>query len=155
MVPRTRAGIVWELGNGIMRRDVPGCIALIDQLFGQGENAVGILLVAMIPTIRNLLLVKDLMARYRLRPPAKPFFFGNDLAKLPPEATAHLPRSKKDGAINAYPLGLAACGAHHFSVAELVDFYDACLEANVKLVSSSIAPRIVLEELILRLGKKA
>ena len=75
-----------------------GALALIDQLLYQGESAIGLLLVALVPTIRNLLLVKDLQQFHRLPRPASPFAFGKVLERLPPEATAHLPR-KKDGTV--------------------------------------------------------
>ena len=60
-----------------------------------------------VPTIRNLLLAKDLLERYRLPRPHSPFQFISAITGLPTEATDDLPR-KKDGSINAYALGIAA-----------------------------------------------
>ncbi len=76
-------------------------------LVRQGEKGVGILLAAVMPTVRNLLLAKELLTKHKLPPPAQAHFFAGALKKLPDSAIAHLPR-KKDGTINAYPLGLAA-----------------------------------------------
>jgi DNA polymerase-3 subunit delta len=152
LVPLTRAGVVFELGNALAARETSRCFALADQLLKQGENAVGILLVAIVPTVRSLLLVKDLMERHRLRPPQAPWFFNSTLNNLPPEATEHLPR-KKDGTINAYALGLAAVQAKRFEVAELRELLEACLTANVRLVTSGLDERVVLAELIGRVGK--
>ncbi len=115
LVPLTRAGVVFELGNALAARETSRCFALVEQLLKQGESAVGILLVAIVPTVRSLLLVKDLMQRHRLSPPQQPWFFGGTLNKLPPEATEHLPR-KKDGTINAFALGLAAVHAKRFEI---------------------------------------
>jgi DNA polymerase-3 subunit delta len=152
LVPLTRAGVVFELGNALAAREASRCFALVDQLLKQGESAVGILLVAIAPTIRSLLLVKDLMDRHRLRPPQAPWFFNSTLNNLPPEATEHLPR-KKDGTINAYALGLAAVQAKRFEVGELRELLEACLTANVRLVTSGLDERVVLAELIARAGK--
>jgi DNA polymerase III subunit delta len=153
LVPLTRAGVVFELGNALAARETSRCFALAEQLLNQGENAVGILLVAIIPTVRSLLLVKDLMDRHRLRPPTAPWFFNSALNGLPEEATAHLPR-KKDGTINAFALGLAAMHAKKFEVSELRDLLDACLAANLRLVTTQLDERVVLAELIGRVAKR-
>lgn len=153
LVSMSRAGIIWELGTALSQRDTHRALDLLEQLLFQGESAIGILIVAIIPTVRNLLLAKDLMLRHRLSRPQQPFFFGKTLEKLPPEATAHLPR-KKDGGINTYALGLAAIHAHRFAADELRAGLEACLQANVQLVTSALDARIVLSQLLIRLGKK-
>jgi len=152
LVPLSRAGVVFELGNALAARETSRCFTLVEQLLKQGESAVGILLVAIVPTVRSLLLVKDLIDRHRLRPPQAPWFFGSTLNGLPAEATEHLPR-KKDGTINAFALGLAAMHAKRFTVPELRDLLDACLTANVRLVTSGLDERVVLAELIGRVAK--
>ncbi len=157
LVSLSRAGIVFELGNALAARDLNRALALLDQLLFQGESAIGILIVAIIPTVRNLLVVRDLMIRHKLQRPAQPFFFGKTLERLPAAAVAHLPR-KKDGTVNAYSLGIAAVHAHRFELPELREGLHACLEANVRLVSSSLEPKIVLSQLLVRLiagGKSA
>ena len=154
LVPMSRESVVFELGNAVAERQLQRALDLLDQLLFQGEKEVGILLVAIIPTVRNLLLVKDLMARHKLARPAQPFFFGKTLERLPPSAIAHLPR-KKDGTLNAYPLGLAASHAHRFKTAELRAALDACLAANVQLVTSSMEPKVILTRLIVRIAASA
>lgn len=149
LVPLSRAGIVFELGNALAARDLSRSLALLDQLLFQGESAIGILLVAIIPTVRSLLIAKDLMARHKLSRPQQPFFFGKTLEKLPESATAHLPR-KKDGTVNAYALGLAAIHAHRYEMGELRAAFRACLEANVRLVTSSMEAEVVLGQLLVR-----
>ncbi|HEX8297259.1 MAG TPA: DNA polymerase III subunit delta [Chthoniobacteraceae bacterium] len=150
LVPRSRAGIVFELGNALAARDLGGALDLLDQLLFQGETPIGIMYAAVIPTVRNLLLVKDLMTRHRLARPAQPFFFGKTLERLPAEALAHLPR-KKDGTLNAYPLGVAASHAHRFEVKELQKGLEACLEANLQLVTSSSEPKVALVQLLVKI----
>ncbi len=151
LVSSSRASVIFELGNAMAARETGRCFALIEQLLKQGETGVGILLVAIVPTVRSLLLVKDLMERHRLRPPQQPWFFNSALNSLPPEATEHLPR-KKDGTINAYALGLAAVHAKKFETRELRELLEACLAANVRLVTTGLDERVVLAELIGRVG---
>ena len=150
LVPLSRAGIVFELGNALAERNLHRALALLDQLLFQGETAIGILLVALIPTVRNLLVVKDLMARHRLQRPAQPFFFGKTIERLPAEATAHLPR-KKDGTVNAYSLGIAAAHAHRYTLPELRIALEACLAANIQLVTSGLEPKIALSQLLVKI----
>ncbi len=150
LVPMSRAGVVFELGNALAERNLQRALALLDQLLFQGETPIGIILVAIIPTVRNLLLVKDLMARHKLSRPAQPFFFGKTLERLPADATSHFPR-KKDGSLNSYPLGVAAQHTHRYSLAELRAALAACLEANVQLVSSALEPKIALAQLLVRI----
>ena len=149
MVPASKAGVIFELGNALAARDLNAALALVEQLLFQGETAVAILLVALIPTVRNLLLAKDLMQRYRLSRPAAPFHFTGALNRLPAEATDHLPR-KKDGTINTYALGIAAMHVHRYTLDELRAALESCLEANIALVTSSLEPRTVLTELIVK-----
>ena len=151
LVSMSRAGIIWELGTAISERTLNRALALLDQLLFQGESAIGILIVAIIPTVRNLLVVKDLMQRHRLQRPQQPFFFGKTLDRLPPDAISHLPR-KKDGTINGFALGLAASHAHRFNADELRRAFDACLTTNIHLVTSSLDPTVALGELIIRIA---
>ena len=153
LVPMSRAGIVFDLGNALAERNLNRALGLLDQLLFQGETAIGILIVAIIPTIRNLLLVKDLMTRHRLQRPAQPFFFGKTLERIPADATAHLPR-KKDGTVNTYSLGIAAIHAHRYELPELRAALQACLAANVQLVTTQLDPEVVLSQLIVRVVAK-
>jgi DNA polymerase-3 subunit delta len=150
LVPLSREGIVFELGNALAERDLNRALSLLDQLLFQGETAIGILLVALIPTVRNLLVVKDLMTRHRLQRPAQPFFFGKTLERLPAEATSHLPR-KKDGTVNAYSLGIAASHAHRYTLPELRVALEACLTANIQLVTSGLEPEVALGQLLVKI----
>ena len=63
LVPLSRAGVIFELGNALSACDLDRALALVRGLLDQGESAIGILLVAILPTVRNLLLAKDLMER--------------------------------------------------------------------------------------------
>src|SRR4029453_13409845 len=148
--PLSRAGVIFELSNALAVRDLELALTLVRRLLDQGENAIGILLVAILPTVRNLLLAKDLMECHRLARPRSPFQFISAINRLPAEATDHLPR-KKDGSINAYPLGIAAQQAHQFETKQLVRAVQACLEANLQLVTTQLDHELVLTEAVVKL----
>jgi DNA polymerase-3 subunit delta len=150
LVPLSRGGVIFELGNALAACDLERALKLLRRLLDQGETAVGILLVAILPTIRNLLLAKDLMERNRIPRPHAPFGFISALNRLPAEATEHLPR-KKDGSVNGYALGHAAQQAQRFQTAQLSAGLEACLEANLRLVTSQLDHELVLTEIVVKL----
>jgi DNA polymerase-3 subunit delta len=150
LVPLSRAGVIFELSNALATRDLELALTLVRRLLDQGESAIGILLVAILPAIRNLLLAKDLMERHRLARPHAPFQFISAINRLPAEATEHLPR-KKDGSINAYALGIAAQHAHWFETKQLIEGMQACLDANLKLVTTQLDHELILTEVVVKL----
>jgi DNA polymerase-3 subunit delta len=150
LVPLSRAGVIFELGNALATRDLELALTLVRRLLDQGESAIGILLVAIVPTIRNLLLAKDLMERHRLARPHTPFQFISAINRLPADATDHLPR-RKDGSINAYALGIAAQHAHRFETKQLIEAMQACLDANLQLVTSQLDHELILTEVVVKL----
>lgn len=150
LVPLTREGVIFDLSNALAERDLERALDLVRQLLDQGESAIGILLVAILPTVRSLLLAKDLMERHRIPRPHLPFPFISAVNRLPGEAVAHLPR-KKDGSINAYTLGIAAQNAHRFSTAQLIAGMQACLAANLQLVTTQLDHELVLTEVVVKL----
>jgi DNA polymerase-3 subunit delta len=143
LVPQTREGGIFDLSGAILRRDLPQALETLAQLFRQGEGGVGILLAAVAPTVRNLLLIHDLMQRHRIPAGGYANQFASALAKLPTDETAHLPR-KKDGSLNAYPLSLAASHASNFSRGELVSGLRGCAEAGARLFSSGLGDEVIL-----------
>jgi DNA polymerase-3 subunit delta len=150
LVPLSRAGVIFELSNAMATRNLELALKLVRRLLDQGESAIGILLVAILPTIRNLLLAKDLMERHRLPRPHSPFQFISAINRLPAEAIEHLPR-KKDGSINAYALGIAAQHAHRFETRQLIEAMRACLEANLQLVTTQLDHELILTEVVVKL----
>src|SRR5438552_3920775 len=86
LVPLTRAGVIFDLSNALAERDLERALELVRQLLDQGESAIGILLVALLPTVRNLLLAKDLMERHRLSQPHAPVPFISAINRLPADA---------------------------------------------------------------------
>jgi DNA polymerase III subunit delta len=150
LVPLSRAGVIFELSNALAARDLELTLTLVRRLLEQREKAIGILLAAIVPTIRNLLLAKDLMEQHGIRPPHSPFQFIAAMNRLPAKATEHLPR-KKDGSVNAYGLAIAAQHAYHFETIKLVEAMRACLDANVKLVTTQLDHELILTEVVVKL----
>ena len=149
LVPLSRVGVIFELSTALGTRNLELALTLVRRLLDHGESAIGILLVAIVPTIRNLLLAKDLMERHRLRPPHSPFQFITAINRLPAKATEHLPR-KKDGSINAYALGIAAQRAHQFETDQLIAAMRACLEANLQLVTTQLDHELILTQVVVK-----
>src|SRR5947207_866716 len=150
IVPLSRAGVIFELSNALAIRDLELALTLVRRLLDQGESAIGILFVAIVPTIRNLLLAKDLMEGHGLQRTHSPFQFISAINRLPPKATEHLPR-KQDGSINAYALGIAAQDADQFETDQLIDAMRACLEANLQLVTTQLDHELILTEVVVKL----
>ncbi len=150
LVSMSRAGVLWDLGNAIGKRDLPRALELLSTLMYQGQNAIGLLLAAVVPRVRSLLLIKDLGSRYKLNK-FNYSGFTSSLEGLPSTATSHLPRKKDGSGFNAYPLFLALPETGNFTLEELHAGYKACLTANAKLVTSSLDPKLVLERLLVGL----
>jgi DNA polymerase-3 subunit delta len=150
LVARTATGVIWELGNAIAKQQLSAALALLDQLLFQGETPIGILYAAIIPTVRNLVVAKEILETYRVKAPGSPYQFNSVIARLPQAAQNFLPR-RKDGNINVYGLGIAACEAHRFSLAQLVHGFEECLRANIQLVTTQLEPRLVLSKLLVSL----
>jgi DNA polymerase-3 subunit delta len=90
------------------------------------------------------------METHRLSRPHAPFTFISAINRLPQTATQHLPR-KKDGSINGYALGIAAQNAHRFETARLAEAMEACLQANLRLVSTQLDHELILTEIVVKL----
>ena len=149
VVSLSRGGVVFEIGNALSKRQLSRVLSLTDHLLYRGETAVGILLAAIVPQVRRLLQAKDLLHRFRIQ--ANNYQeFERQLARLPAEEVAHLP-TKKDGTPNTYPIFLSAKEASNFHVDELRRGLEACLEANLRLVTTGLDSKVVLNQLVIQL----
>lgn len=147
LVSMSRAGVIWEIGNAIGTRDLQRALELLGILLYQGQNAIGILLGSIVPRVRSLLIVKELASKYKVSGGSYGSF-SNSLEALPESATSHLPRKKDGTGFNAYPLFLALGEANRYTLEELHAALAACLDANSKLVTSSLDSKVVLERLL-------
>ncbi|MBP7950872.1 MAG: DNA polymerase III subunit delta [Verrucomicrobiales bacterium] len=154
IVSKSHAGILWDLGNAIGSRHLSHALGVLDELLHNGENAVGILLAAIVPQIRKMFLARELRERHGIRADFTSrrgyADFQAALDRLPPEITAALPQ-KKEGGVNAYSLFMAAREAENFTAAELRAALEHCLNANRRLVTTGLEPKIVLTQLLMRI----
>lgn len=147
LVSLSRAGVIWEIGNAIGSRDLQRSLELLGVLLYQGQNAIGILLGAIVPRVRSLLIVKELATKYKVNRGSYSSFTSS-LDSLPSSATSHLPKKKDGSGFNAYPLFLALNEAGRYTLEELHSALVACLDANVKLVTTQLDSKVVLERLL-------
>lgn len=152
----SHTGFIFDIGEAIARRNLPKTLELIDFQLNRGENAIAILLAAIVSKVRQLLHARDLMETHGADPGVQYNSFQSQLGRLPAHATAHLGRTK-EGKLNAYPLYMTAQAARKFTLAELRDALEACLEANLRLVTTGLDHRLVLHQLAARIlaGKAA
>lgn len=150
IVVSTHTGVIFEISDALAKRNLPLTLELVERQLKNGENAVGLLLAAIVPKVRYLLQARDLMERHGIRPDRNYRNFESAIRRLPASETAHLPR-KKDGNPNVYPIFLAAQQCRKFRAAELRDALEACLEANLRLVTTALEPRLVLGQLVTRI----
>ncbi|MFC4992775.1 DNA polymerase III subunit delta [Rubritalea tangerina] len=153
MVPLSRAGLVFEVGRALQRRDGARALELIDQQLDRGESAIAILRASLIPTIRNLFMARAAGENKKL-PTHNYNAFAGALDKLPEMDRAWLPQ-KKAGGVNAYPLFLAAKDAQAFPFPALKKAMESCLEADRSLVTTSLDHRMVLHRLVVELMSSA
>ncbi len=62
-----------------------------------------------------------------------------------------LVRELKDGTVNAFTLGIAAQNAHRFQTDQLVAGMQACLAANLQLVTTQLDHELVLTEVVVKI----
>ncbi len=146
LVPLSRAGVVFEIGNAIQKRDAGRAFELIDQQLARKETAIGILRASIIPTVRNLFMAAA-ASDGRNIPNGNYNQYAGALNALPESERAWLPQ-KKAGGVNAYPLFLASKNAEKFGLAKLRASMEACLAADKSLVTSGLDQRVVLHRLI-------
>ncbi len=149
VVASTHVGVIWGIGDALAKRNLPLTLQLIDTQIRRGESAIGLLLAAIVPKVRQLLHVGDLLERHRL-PRGTYKAFEAAISRLPESETLHFPR-KKDGGISCYPHFLACKDGVHFTVPELKEALGECLDANLRLISTSLDPSIVLSQLVTRI----
>ncbi|MDC0088191.1 DNA polymerase III subunit delta [Akkermansiaceae bacterium] len=146
LVPLSRAGVVFEIGNAIQKRNAARAFELIDQQLARKETAIGILRASIIPTVRNLFMAAAASDGRKI-PNGNYNQYSGALNALPESERAWLPQ-KKAGGVNAYPLFLASKNAQGFGLAKLRVAMQACLAADKSLVTSGLDQRVVLHRLI-------
>jgi DNA polymerase-3 subunit delta len=145
MVPLSRAGVVFEIGNALQTGNAARALELIDQQLERGENAIGLMRASIIPTVRNLFMAK-VLAEKRL-PMRNYKDFAAAVDRLPEMERLWLPQ-KKAGGVNIYPLFLCLRGAEAFSMDGLRGAMESALKADRSLVTTGLDHRLVLHRLV-------
>ena len=146
MVPLSRAGVVFEIGNAIQKKNGARAIELVDQQLARKETAIGILRASIIPTVRNLFMAAAASDGKNI-PTGNYRQYASALDAMPANERAWLPQ-KKAGGVNAYPLFLASKSASSFGLPKLRKAMEATLDADRSLVTSGLDQRVVLHRLI-------
>jgi DNA polymerase-3 subunit delta len=144
--------VVWALADAIGERDLPKALRVLDQLLFQGEEPIGGLF-ALVSRMRTLLLVRELVDTNQL-PVTNSFgMFKGMFETAAAELADELPPDKKLNPLKQHPFVVfkTAQQAGKFSGAELQRAMELLLDANKRLVSSSIDPKIVLEQTLIAL----
>ena len=150
MVPLSRAGVIFEIGNSLQRGDAARAIVLIDQQLERGESAVGILRATLLPTVRNWFMAKLLVESSQI-PTNNYNSFSAAIDRLPELERAWLPQ-KKTGGVNSYPIFLAMPSTNAFTLDALRTAMESTLKADEALVTSGLNPRLVLHRLVAELS---
>lgn len=140
MVSVSHKGVIWEISRAVENRNAKRAIDLIDSLLNKNESPVGLIKASIIPTVRNLFFAKI----------AEPY---DSLNQAPAGIKAVLPK-KKDGTINTWGLKMASKAARRFSLPDLRQGMQSCLDADKALVTSAQDPRMVLHKLVILLCEK-
>ena len=147
MVPLSAKGVIWEISRALERRDGGRAITLLDKQLGKGEQPIGLIRAAFIPTMRNLFMVRLLLEKHPRLPARNGGAFAKAVDALPEGDKAWLPQ-KKAGGVNTWGLFYAAEKARNFTSTELRAGLEACLEADRALVTTQLNPRFVLHRLV-------
>ena len=147
MVPLSHAGVVFEIGHAIQKKNGIRALELIDQQLARKESAVGIIRAAIIPTVRNLFMAAAVSDGRKI-PNGNFNQYGAALNAIPEHERAWLPQKKSGGGVNAYPLFLASSSAAKFGLPKLRQAMLSCLEADRCLVTTGLDDRMVLHRLI-------
>lgn len=149
LVANSRAGVIFEIGDAIGKQNLAQALQALRHFTARNESPIGLLLAAIVPKVRNLLVAAELRRRHRFS--ARSYSdFQKYVANLPEKETSFLPRTKA-GKLSVYPLFLALKEVEGIQPTQLRKSLSFCLEANRKLVSTNENPELVLVELLTHL----
>jgi DNA polymerase-3 subunit delta len=151
IVSQTKNGIIWDLGDAIGARQLPRALKVLEQLLHQGENAIGILLAAIVPRVRNLFQARELAEVYGVKNISSYPSYLQSLDRLPEEIREGLPMKKDGSGINGFPLFSAAKEMGRYTALELRAALEECLKANRRLVTTALDHDVVLNQLLIRI----
>lgn len=146
LVPLSHAGVVFEIGSALQRKDAQRAFELVDQQLARKESAIAIMRASIIPTVRNLFMAA-VVSQGKSIPSGNYNQYAAALNALPENERSWLPR-KKDGGVSVYPMFLASGNVGGFGIDKLRRAMKDCLDADKSLVTTQLDQRVVLHRLI-------
>jgi DNA polymerase-3 subunit delta len=157
VVTRNKQARAFALGDALGARDLPALLRCLDEELWEvrrnpQRSEIG-LLYGLISKVRALLFAREMMEQKWLKPETEFWRFKAQLARIPAGA---LPEDKKFNplALNPYVLFKAAAQARHFTREELIAAMDLLLDCNLKLISRSLDPAMVLQQALVRIARR-
>ena len=147
MIPLNRKGVIWEISRSIDRGNGERAIELVNQQMEKGEQAVGLLRAAIIPTMRNTFYAKLAMVEAGVQRADSRSFAG--IIKRISATTLNALPKKADGKVSTWALGNCTFAANKNSLAKLRSNLEACLKADRALVTTAADHHMVLHRLII------
>ncbi len=149
----SRQAVIWELVETVSQRNLPKAMAALKNLLDNEESPIGVIMM-LAAQFRLMILARDFVDRKVLRQADHYAVYAKAFAALPDEEKEHMPRSKDGKPPNEWRFGRSAVAIKNFSRAELVRAMNLLLEANLRLVSTQLDDRLVLEETLTKIARK-
>ena len=154
IVTRNKHARAFALGEALGDRKLALALRVLDEELWEmksdrQKSTIGFLY-GLISKIRSIILAKELIAAGVLRPSPNFNSFKSQLESLPADLFGG---DRKPAALDLkpYPLFRGSQQAANYTAAELVRAMDLLLECNLKLVSSSVAEDLLLQQVITRI----
>ena len=144
----------FALGDALGNRNLPVLLRCLDEelwemQFDKAKSEVG-MLYGLIGKVRALLMLKEMLREGWIKASGDYNGFKSQLERVP---ASKLPSDKKYNplALNPYVLFKALSQVKNYSETELVRAMDLLLAANLRLVSSALDERIVLQQTLVQI----
>ncbi len=154
IVTRSKPARAFALGDALGDRDLAAVLQRLDEELWEirrdsKRNEIG-LLYGLISKVRNLLLVKEMVAQGWLKPEKDFNRFKSQLARVPSDA---LPEDRKFNPLANHPFVLfrALGQSRHYTQAELIQAMDLLLQCNQKLISRNLDPSLLLQQTLIQI----
>ena len=154
VVTRNKHARAFALGDALGERDLPRLLRCLDEemwemQFDKDRSEIG-LLYGLISKVRALLFAQEIVREKWVRPDTDYNRFKTQLERLPVEK---LPADKKLSplGLNPFVLFKAVGQSRRYSSQELVRAMEMLLQCNLRLVSSSLDGRLVLQQTLIEI----
>jgi DNA polymerase III delta subunit len=144
----------FALGDALGNRNLPALLRCLDEelwemQFNKDRSEFG-MLYGLISKVRALLMLKEMLREGWIKPTDNYNRFKTQLQQVPQEG---LPHDKRYNplSLNPYVLFKALPQIRNYSEAELVGAMDLLLRANLRLVSSALDERLVLQQALVQI----